>query len=52
MPILIATAVSPYLGGLAFQRGGADWTFAILVGLGLANFALAVTLRVLIAGRG
>jgi predicted MFS family arabinose efflux permease len=51
MPILIAMAVSPYLGGLAFQRGGADWTFAILMSLGLANVALAVALRLLIAPR-
>jgi hypothetical protein len=52
MPILIAMAVSPYLGGLAFQRGGADWTFAILMALGLTNVALAVTLRLLIVRRG
>jgi hypothetical protein len=52
MPILIAMAISPYLGGLALQRGGADWTFAMLMGVGLANFALAVTLRVLLAWRG
>jgi predicted MFS family arabinose efflux permease len=52
MPILIAMAVSPYLGGLAFQRGGADWTFAIIMVLGLTNVALAVTLRVLIARQG
>jgi predicted MFS family arabinose efflux permease len=48
MPILIAMAVSPYLGGLAFQRGGADWTFAIIMVLGLTNVALAVMLRLLI----
>ena len=24
--VLVAMAVSPYLGGLAFQKGGADWT--------------------------
>lgn len=49
LPILIAMAVSPYLGGLAFQRGGADWTFALLAGLALVNVALAATLRVLVA---
>lgn len=49
LPILIAMAISPYLGGLAFQRGGADWTFALLVGLALINVILAATLRVLIA---
>jgi predicted MFS family arabinose efflux permease len=49
LPILIAMAISPYLGGLAFQRGGADGTFALLAGLALINVTLAVTLRVLIA---
>ena len=49
LPILIAMAISPYLGGLAFQRGGADGTFAMLAGLALTNVMLAVTLRVLIA---
>ena len=51
LPILIAMAVSPYLGGLAFQRGGADAVFAIIMVLGLTNVALAVTLRLLIARR-
>ena len=49
LPILIAMAISPYIGGLAFQRGGADWTFALLAGLALINVTMAVTLRVLIA---
>ena len=51
LPILIAMAVSPYLSGLAFERGGADWTFAVLMVLGVTNVALAVTLRALIARR-
>ena len=51
LPILIAMAASPYLSGLAFERGGADWTFAILMVLGVGNVALAVTLRALIARR-
>jgi predicted MFS family arabinose efflux permease len=51
LPILIAMAVSPYLGGLAFQRGGADWTFALLAGLALANVVLACALRLAIAAR-
>ena len=45
LPILISMAVSPYLGGLAFQKGGADWTLGLLAGLALANVALAVALR-------
>jgi hypothetical protein len=44
-------AISPYLGGLAFRRGGADWAFAILMTLALANVALAAALRQLISGR-
>ena len=37
LPILIAMAVSPYLGGVAFQRGGADWALGLLAGLALLN---------------
>jgi predicted MFS family arabinose efflux permease len=52
LPLLIAMAVSPYLAGLAFQRGGADWTFAIVMSLALVNVVLAVTLRLLIVRQG
>lgn len=45
LPILISMAVSPYLGGLAFQKGGADWTLGLLAGLALANVVLAVALK-------
>jgi predicted MFS family arabinose efflux permease len=48
LPLMIAMAVSPYLGGLAFARGGADLTFAILMALALANVVLAAALRFLI----
>jgi predicted MFS family arabinose efflux permease len=48
LPLMIAMAVSPYLGGLAFARGGADLTFAVLAALGLTNVALAAALRFLI----
>jgi predicted MFS family arabinose efflux permease len=51
LPILIAMAVSPYLGGLAFQRGGADWTLALLAGLALTNVALVCALKLAIATR-
>jgi hypothetical protein len=30
LPLLLAMAVSPYLGALAFQQGGADWTLVLL----------------------
>jgi hypothetical protein len=48
LPLLIAMAVSPYLVGLAFARGGANRTFGLLMGLALANVLLAAMLRVLI----
>jgi predicted MFS family arabinose efflux permease len=47
MPLMIAMAVSPYLGGLAFARGGADLTFALLMTLALANVVLAAVLGAL-----
>jgi hypothetical protein len=45
LPILIAMAVSPFLGGLAFQKGGADWALALLAGLGVLNVFFVVALR-------
>ena len=51
LPILISMAVSPYLGGLAFQKGGAGWTLGMLAGLALANVALAVALKLSLPAR-
>jgi predicted MFS family arabinose efflux permease len=45
LPLLIAMAISPFLGGVAFQIGGADWTFAMLAGLALLNVILAAALK-------
>ena len=44
LPLLVAMAVSPYLGGLAFQKGGADWTLAMLAALALTNVVLVIAL--------
>ena len=44
LPLLIALAVSPYLGGLAFQKGGADWTLGMLMALALSNVVLVIAL--------
>ena len=44
LPLLVAMAVSPYLGGLAFQQGGADWTLAMLAALALTNVVLVIAL--------
>jgi hypothetical protein len=48
LPLLVAMAVSPYLGGLAFQRGGADATLGMLAALALTNVALVIALRFII----
>jgi predicted MFS family arabinose efflux permease len=44
-PLLMAMAVSPYLGGLAFQKGGADLTLWLVTAIALANVVLAGALR-------
>ena len=45
-PLLVAMAVSPYLGGVAFQKGGAEWTLLLLTVLAVANVVLVGTLRI------
>jgi predicted MFS family arabinose efflux permease len=47
LPIMVAMALSPYLGALVFQHGGATWTFALLLGLASANMVLVATLWML-----
>jgi predicted MFS family arabinose efflux permease len=44
-PLLLAMALSPYLGALAFQRGGAGMTLALLTAIALLNVLLAAVLR-------
>jgi predicted MFS family arabinose efflux permease len=44
-PLLMAMAVSPYLGGLAFQKGGADLTLWLVTAIALANVVLVAALR-------
>jgi predicted MFS family arabinose efflux permease len=44
-PLLMAMALSPYFGGLAFQKGGADLTLALVTAIALANVLLAGVLR-------
>jgi MFS family permease len=45
-PLLMAMAVSPYLGGLAFQKGGADLTLWLVTAIASANVVLVAALRV------
>jgi hypothetical protein len=40
LPILIAMAVSPYLGAWAFELGGANWTLALLAAIASLNTVL------------
>jgi predicted MFS family arabinose efflux permease len=47
LPIMVAMALSPYVGAVAFQHGGATWAFALLFGLAFANVALVAILWVL-----
>jgi hypothetical protein len=47
LPIMVAMALSPYAGAVAFQHGGATWTFALLLGLASTNMALVAILWVL-----
>ncbi len=44
LPLMIAMAVSPFIGGLAFQYGGASWTLVLLAALALSNVFLMVVL--------
>jgi MFS family permease len=44
-PILMAMAISPYAGALAFRAGGATFTLAILFGLAATNVILVLVLR-------
>ena len=46
LPLMIAMAVSPFIGGLAFQYGGASWKLVLLATLALANVFLMVGLWV------
>jgi predicted MFS family arabinose efflux permease len=47
LPLLVAMAISPFIGGLAFQKGGAVWVLALLTAIALANVVLVAALRVL-----
>ena len=47
LPLLLAMAISPYLGGLASQKGGADWTLLLVTVLAVANVILAGALRLI-----
>ncbi len=44
LPIMAAMALSPYLGAVAFQHGGATWTFALLLGMAFSNVVLVAIL--------
>ena len=45
-PLLVAMAVSPYLGGIAFQKGGAEWTLLLVSAFAVVNLLMVAALRV------
>jgi MFS family permease len=45
-PLLAAMAVSPFLAGVAFQKGGSEWTLLLLTVLAVANVILVGALRI------
>lgn len=47
LPLLLAMAVSPFLGGLMFERGGADAVLGLLTAIACANVVLVGTLSVI-----
>lgn len=47
LPIMFAMSVSPFVGAVAFQRGGATWTFVLLLVLALTNVFLVGVLWIL-----
>ena len=51
LPIMFAMALSPFLGAVALQRGGATWTFALFLVLALTNVFLIAVLWILIRKR-
>ncbi|MEA3024669.1 MAG: hypothetical protein QOK01_3521, partial [Alphaproteobacteria bacterium] len=51
LPIMFAMALAPFVGAVAFQRGGATGTLLILLGLALSNVLLVAALWVLSRGR-
>jgi predicted MFS family arabinose efflux permease len=51
-PLLVAMAVTPYLVGLAFQKGGAQWVLLSLTGLTMINIMLVGILRAITKRRG
>jgi predicted MFS family arabinose efflux permease len=47
LPLLVAMAVSPFIGGLAFQRGGPQWNLALLAAIASSNVVLVALLRIM-----
>jgi hypothetical protein len=43
-PIMMAMAAAPFVGAIAFQLGGADWTLGMLATLALVNVLLVAML--------
>lgn len=50
LPILVSMALSPFLGAIAFQTGGANLTFGLLAFLGSANLLVVGLLCIFCRG--
>jgi predicted MFS family arabinose efflux permease len=51
LPIMVAMALAPFVGAVAFQRGGATGTLLMLLALALSNVVLVGVLWVLSRGQ-
>lgn len=51
LPLLVAMAVAPFIGGLLFQRGGAEWTLALLLMMASLNVVLVAVLTIMMLRR-
>ena len=51
LPLLVDMPVAPFIGGLLFQRGGAEWTLALLMMIASLNVVLVAVLTIMMLRR-
>jgi predicted MFS family arabinose efflux permease len=47
LPLLVAMAAAPFIGGFLFQRGGAEWTLTLLWMMASLNVVLVAVLTIM-----
>jgi MFS family permease len=47
LPLLVAMAAAPFIGGFLFQRGGAEWTLTLLRMMASLNVVLVAVLTIM-----